>query len=190
MHLFVIILTLTLTACVTKPPRDVDNICSIFNQYPKWERDTKDVEHRWHVSVPVQMAIIHQESKFNGNAYPPRTKLLKIIPWRRPSSAYGYSQALQSTWLLYKRGDGGAFASRNNFGDAVDFIGWYANQANRQAGIPRTDVYDLYLAYHEGIGGFIRQTYLNKSWLMQVAKKVKLRSQIYETQLKRCGKLL
>lgn len=177
-----------LTACVSTPPADVNNICNIFRQYPKWYTDAKDVERRWKVPVSVQMAIIHQESKFNARARPPRKKLLFIIPWKRPSSAYGYTQALHDTWKHYKRSSGGLFASRDDFGDGVDFIGWYANQAHIRAGISRTDAYSLYLAYHEGIGGYQRKTYLRKSWLMPVARKVQARSQLYAMQLNSCKK--
>lgn len=186
LRLFFLSLIMLLTSCVTKPPRDVNNICHIFKQYPSWYRDAKDAERRWKVPVPVMMAIIHQESKFDGRAKPARTKLLWIIPWKRPSTAYGYTQALKSTWALYKRSDGGWLSSRDDFTDAVDFVGWYANQAYRRAGIPRNDAYPLYLAYHEGVGGYQRKTYLSKPWLIQVARKVKVRSEIYQAQLKRC----
>ncbi|WP_019217106.1 transglycosylase SLT domain-containing protein [Legionella tunisiensis] len=186
--LTLIAFSLLLISCASPPPRDVNNICHIFKQYPRWYWDAQDVEHRWRIPISVQMAIIHQESKFDANAKPPRTKLLWIIPWKRPSTAYGYSQALHSTWRLYKRaGDGGRyFASRDVFADAVDFIGWYANQANRRAGIPRDDAYRLYLAYHEGIGGYQQRTYLKKPWLVQVARKVKARSYLYQAQLTQC----
>lgn len=82
------------------------------------------------------------------------------------------------------------FASRESFTDGVDFIGWYANQAHRKAGIDRNDAYSLYLAYHEGVGGYMRQTYLQKPWLVQVAHKVKARAQIYQAQLMRCQQSL
>lgn len=186
--LTLIAFSLLLISCASPPPRDVNNICHIFKQYPRWYSDAQDVERRWRIPISVQMAIIHQESKFDANAKPPRTKLLWIIPWKRPSTAYGYSQALHSTWRLYKRaGDGGRYlASRDVFADAVDFIGWYANQANRRAGIPRNDAYPLYLAYHEGIGGYQSRTYLKKPWLIQVARKVKARSYLYQAQLSQC----
>ncbi|KTD36193.1 transcriptional regulator [Legionella nautarum] len=182
------IFSFLLASCVSKPPTDVNNICQIFKQYPQWYRDAKDVERRWKVSVPIQMAIIHQESKFDGRAKPPRTKLLWIIPFKRPSTAYGYTQALRTTWRQYKKAEngGGMMASRDAFDDAVDFIGWYVNQANQRAHIPRDDAYRLYLAYHEGIGGYQRKTYLQKPWLIQVARKVKARSQIYQAQLNHC----
>lgn len=183
---FLLLMPIILVSCASSPPSDVNNICSIFRQYPKWYRDAKEVEQRWRIPVPVQMAIIHQESKFDARARPPRTKLLWIIPWTRPSSAYGYTQALRATWQQYKNSNGSLFSSRDDFGDGVDFIGWYANQAYVKAGIPRTDAYPLYLAYHEGIGGYQRKTYLKKPWLIQVARKVKAKSHLYEMQLNSC----
>lgn len=178
---------LLLASCAVPPaPHNVNNICYIFKQYPRWHRASLDVERRWRVPVAVQMAIIHQESKFNAKAKPPRGKLLNIVPWKRPSSAYGYTQALDGTWALYKQSASGLFASRESFTDGVDFIGWYANLAYKKAGILRSDPYALYLAYHEGVTGFQRKTYLRKPWLIHVARKVKLQAQLYQQQLKRC----
>lgn len=185
-----LLLALVLSACVTRPPSDLNNVCSIFRQYPKWYTQAKDVARRWRVPVPVQMAIIHQESKFDSRAKPPRTKLLKVIPWFRPSTAMGYAQALHGTWKEYKQSNGGFLSSRHSFADGVDFIGWYANLAHRRAGINRADAYALYLAYHEGVGGYQRKTYLNKAWLLPVARKVKARSQLYAMQLNSCKKSL
>lgn len=183
---FLILMSLLLTGCVTSIPHNVNHVCSIFREYPAWYRDTKHVERRWHVPVHVQMAIVHQESHFYSNATPPRTKLLGLIPWRRPTSAYGYSQVLDGTWRLYKNSRGRWWVSRDSFGDAVDFIGWYANQAYRRAGIARHDPYRLYLAYHEGVTGYMNKTYLKKPWLIMVAHKVSARSMLYHYQLKRC----
>jgi hypothetical protein len=179
-----------ITGCVSRPPLDVNNICAIFKQSPLWYRDAKDVEKRWKIPVPVQMAIIHQESKFDARARPSRVKLLGVIPWKRPSSAYGYTQALHSTWKQYTRHNGSMFSSRDSFGDGVDFIGWYANEANKKAGISRTDPYSLYLAYHEGIGGYQHKTYLKKPWLISVAHKVSAKSQMYAMQLNACNKIM
>jgi hypothetical protein len=183
---YVLILSLSGCMSISRQPSDVSNICKIFHENPHWYRQAKSVEHRWRVPVPVQMAIVHQESHFVQHARPPRTKLLYVIPWRRPTTAYGYSQALNGTWSLYRKSGGGFFASRTNFGDAMDFIGWYANQARRRAGIHPANARDLYLAYHEGIGGFQRKTYLRKAWLMPVASKVAIRAQTYGRQLAAC----
>ncbi len=176
-----------LTGCMAPPPPDnISNVCNIFHQYPSWYRAAKRVERRWAVPVPVQMAIMHQESKFDGYARPPRTKILGFIPWTRPTTALGYSQALNGTWDLYRKTEGGYFASRTNFADAVDFIGWYANMAYRLARVPRSDAFRLYLAYHEGIGGYQRGTYRYKRWLVPVAHKVSRRAALYKKQLVVC----
>ena len=180
--------SLMLIGCVSPPPDNLDNVCRIFKQYPKWYAYSSDVQRRWRVPIAVQMAIIHQESKFDARARPGRTMLLWVIPWKRPSTAYGYSQALNGTWALYKQSQGLLYASRNDFFDGVDFIGWYANEANKRAGIPRSDAYALYLAYHEGIGGYQKKTYLKKGWLMPVARKVSARSQLYQAQLASCNR--
>lgn len=188
MRLAVLPCVLLVSACVSKPPSDINNVCNIFKQYPKWYHASKDVERRWKISVPVQMAIIHQESKFDGHARPGHGTLFWVIPWKRPSTAYGYSQALNGTWAHYKQKNGGIWSSRGNFTDAVDFIGWYSNQAWRQAGIPHNDAYRQYLAYHEGIGGYQRKTYLKKPWLIQVAHKVSARSALYQAQMNQCAR--
>ncbi len=182
----IIALSLGLSACVKAPPSNVNNACMIFKEYPAWYKKSKSVEKRWHVPVPVQLAIVHQESRFRGDAKPERTKLLWIIPWKRPSSAVGYSQALDQTWERYQKKQGGFWASRKSFGDAVDFIGWYSHEARQRAGISPSDAYKLYLAYHEGVGGFMRKTYLKKEWLIHVARKVKAQSLKYQQQLEHC----
>ena len=182
----VIVLSICMAACTTAPPKDVNNICSIFKQYPKWYWATQDSEKAWGVPIPVQMAIIHQESHFNAKIKPPRTKLLWVIPWKRPSSSYGYSQALKETWENYQKSSGNHGADRDEFADAADFIGWYGYQAYKRLGINRGDAYKLYLAYHEGLGGYERKTYLKKQWLINVARKVKGRAATYQSQLSQC----
>ena len=180
-----------ITGCSTPPPPDkVGNACSIYRQYPKWYWAAKRSEKRWGTPAAVQLAFMHQESRFRAKAKPPRTKLLWIIPWFRPTTAYGYSQALKGTWALYKKQSGRMVASRKNYEDATDFIAWYAHYAHKKMGIPLNNAYELYLAYHEGTGGFKRRTYLKKPWLMAVAKKVQTRAWTYQSQLKSCAKRL
>lgn len=181
---------LILPGCVTAPPENKINVCKIFKQYPKWYWAASQSRSRWKVPINVMMAVMHQESRFTADAKPPRTKLLWVIPWTRPSSAYGYTQALDDTWEGYKKSTGNGGADRDDFKDAIDFVGWYINNANRKAGIDKRDAYALYLAYHEGIGGYQRGTYRNKRWLMQVARKVDRRAASYRQQLAYCEKSL
>src|SRR6056297_312451 len=90
-------------------PNDLDNACSIVAQRPAYLRAMRTTERRWKVPVPVQMAVIHQESKFDGDARTPYRWVLQVIPMGRQSSAFGYSQALDGTWEEYKRETGNRF---------------------------------------------------------------------------------
>lgn len=188
--IFVFVIMTLLSACVSAPPANTANICTIFEDRRSWYRAAKKSENRWGTPVYVSMAIIEQESSFQGRAKPPRTKLLWVIPWRRPSSAYGYAQVLDETWTDYKEDAGNWGARRSSFSDAMDFVGWYTNSSARQNRISRTDAYNLYLAYHEGNGGWARNSYSNKGWLMDVARNVQNTSNIYQTQYQSCEKEL
>jgi len=70
--------------------------------------------------------------------------------------------------------------------DAADFIGWYGSTSNAKLGISKGDAKNLYLAYHEGQGGYQRKSYLQKPWLKQVADKVTYRARLFESQLGAC----
>lgn len=176
----------TLVGCASAPPANVDNICRIFQDKRGWYDDALRAEQRWGSPIPVSMAIIHQESRFVANAKPPRKRILGVIPGGRPSNAYGYTQALTGTWGEYRRSSGNYAASRTNFKDAVDFVGWYNQRSRQRNGIAPTDSYNLYLAYHEGHGGYNRRTYANKAWLLDVAAKVRRQSERYQSQLASC----
>lgn len=175
-----------LTGCASKPPSNADNICKIFTEKRGWYKDAKKASRRWGTDISVMMSFIYQESSFKARARPPRKKILWILPGPRPASAYGYSQATNETWKAYKRSTGRGGADRNKFDDAVDFIGWYNDQSQRKNKISKSDAYHLYLAYHEGQGGYARRTYRNKQWLKDVAGKVSSRATRYRTQLNGC----
>jgi hypothetical protein len=171
------------------PPSDLDNACSIVDQRPKYLRAMKDTAEDWGVPVPVQMAIIHQESKFDGDARTPFRWELGVIPVGRQSSAYGYSQALDATWDEYREATGNRNAKRDRIDDATDFMGWYMTQTNRRLGIPLADAERQYLAYHDGWTGYSRGSYREKDWLMAVAAKVADRAVVYDLQLRDCGRI-
>jgi len=184
------ILVLIVAGCTSSTPKNRENICDIFEEKKHWYKDAKSSQRKWGTSIPVMMSIIYQESGFQARAKPPRKKILWVIPGRRPASAYGYSQATNETWNAYKKSTGSWGADRNDFDDAIDFIGWYNNQSYRKNKIQKTDAYHLYLAYHEGQGGFAKRTFRKKTWLTDVAKQVSARSKTYSSQLKRCEKKL
>ncbi|MBR9821479.1 MAG: lytic transglycosylase [Rhodobacteraceae bacterium] len=170
----------------TTAPRNMDNACSILAQRPHFARAFQRAERRWGVPVHVQMAVMHQESKFIGNARTPHRFALGIIPLGRQSSATGYSQALDGTWEEYQQKTGNRRARRTDIDDATDFMGWYMAESTLRLGIPLSDARAQYLAYHEGRSGYARGSYRSKSWLISVAQRVAVRSELYATQLPFC----
>ena len=171
-------------------PSHTDNLCRLFKEKDHWFKPAHAASRRWGIPIPVLMAIMHQESRFHPKAKPPRTTCLCLLPGPRPSSAYGYAQALDSTWDAYKKATGNRGADRDDFADAVDFIGWYCHLSRVKCGIPADDAYNLYLAYHEGQGGFLRGTHQKKPVLRAVAGQVQARATLYRQQFTACEKAL
>ncbi len=179
-----------INGCAVSPPQHIENICTIFAEKKKWYRAAEQASRRWGSSIPLLMAIIYQESKFISDNRPPRRKILGFIPGSRPSTAYGYAQALDTTWQRYRIDTGQRRAQRDNFAHAVDFVGWYNALSWRVARIHLNDARRLYLAYHEGQEGYRRGTYRKKKWLQNVATKVQKRARTYAAQLRTCERSL
>ncbi len=176
----------TICACTTSPPSKLNNLCDIFYEKDDWYEATNESYMKWRIPIGTQMAIMYQESHFIADAKPPIRWILGFIPWFRPSTAYGYAQAVDGTWNRYVNEAGSWFSDRDDFEDAADFIGWYGNNSNRLNDIPKNRPYLLYLAYHEGHRGYRRKSYKSKPWLENIAKKVASRAKRYQKQLIRC----
>ena len=182
----VLIVAILVAACSSSPPSRPDDVCAIFDEKPGWYRGAKQAREAWGTPIGVQMAIIHQESRYQSSVRPPRKRLLGLIPTFRPSNAYGYGQAKDETWEWYQTSTGQSGADRDDFADVADFIGWYTALSQRKLGISKWDGRNQYLAYHEGHGGYARKTYLKKKWLINVAARVDRRAKQYNQQLKGC----
>lgn len=189
---FVWILALALIAsgCGHAPPDQTADACLILEDNRSWWRALKRTEQRWGVAPAIQLAILKRESSFNARARPARQRLLGILPGPRPSSAYGYAQALDSTWDWYREETGRRGARRTDFADAVDFVGWYSHMSGRLSGIAPTDARNLYFAYHEGHTGYNRGTHRSKAWLQRAADEVATDAARYQSQLDRCERRL
>jgi hypothetical protein len=172
--------------CATVPPSQTADICTIFAHAPRWYAYARRSEGRWGTPIPVQVAIMNQESSFRARVRPPRERFLGLIPKPRTSSAYGYAQAQSPAWSDYRQATGRRTARRSNAADAFDFIGWYNDVSHRRLGIPKDDARRLYLAYHEGHGGYSRRTYANKPQVVQVANRVDEQARRYAEQLNGC----
>ncbi|WP_298841442.1 lytic transglycosylase [uncultured Roseobacter sp.] len=168
-------------------PRNLDNACRLVQERPQYMKAFQETERKWGVPVHVQMATIHQESRFVSNARTPHKYALGVIPMGRQSSAYGYAQALDGTWEDYQRATGKRFARRDRIRDASDFMGWYMNISRERNGISLYDTRNQYLAYHEGHTGYARGSYNRKSWLLNVANRVDARADTYQAQLAACS---
>ncbi len=177
----------TLTSC-SSIPKNTSNSCSIFSERYLWYKHTKKTEKKWGTPIYIQLAIIKMESDFNWLAKPKRQKIFKVIPYKRPSSSFGYSQAVKGTWKQYKNETGNKLATRTRFKDSVDFIGWYTDKTEKILKIPKTDAFKQYIAYHEGWGNY--KNYKENIKVIGLAKKVKKQSDKYKNQLQKCKKTL
>ena len=178
-----ILLLLFLSACSSVPKNTADG-CSIFYERYLWYKHAKKTEIKWGTPIYVQLAIIKMESDFDWLAKPERYKLFKIIPYKRPSSSFGYSQAVKGTWKQYKLETNNKYALRSRFKDSVDFIGWYTNKTEKLLKISKKDAFKQYIAYHEGWGAY--KNYKKNQKVISLAKKVEKQSKKYKKQLDNC----
>lgn len=174
-----------LSACSSNPPSNPGDACSIFQEKDDWYAQAHRVHDRYGVPIDVALAIMAQESSFQEDAKPPMRWFL-FIPLGRGSSSYGYAQATDESWDLYKQESGSFFSDRSDFGDALDFIGWYMSKTRQKNGIPYSDAYNQYLNYHEGWKGFSMGTYKSKDWLIGAARQVSSRASAFRSQLLHC----
>ena len=178
-----IILLFLINAC-SSIPSNTSNSCSIFDERYLWYKYAKKTEQKWGTPIYLQLAIIKMESGFDWLAKPPRQKLFKIVPYKRPSSSFGYSQAVKGTWQQYKTETGNKFATRTRFKDSVDFIGWYTAKTEKILKVSKQDAFKQYVAYHEGWGNY--KNYKNNKKVINLAKRVEKQANIYKKQLSDC----
>jgi hypothetical protein len=186
-YLISLIILLILSSC-SSVPLNTKNSCNIFSERYLWYKHAKKTEEKWGAPIHIQLAFIKKESDFDWLAQPKRLKLFKIIPYKRPSSSFGYSQAVKGTWDQYKKETNNRLATRARFKDSVDFIGWYINKTEKLLKIPKTDAYRQYIAYHEGWGNY--KNYKKNKKVIIFAKEVKDQANKYRKQLVKCQKRL
>ncbi len=184
---FFIFLFFLVSAC-SSIPKNTSDSCLIFSERYLWYKHTKKTEQKWGTPIYIQLAIIKMESDFDWLAKPKRQKIFKVIPYKRPSSSFGYSQAVKGTWAQYKKETGNKLATRTRFKDSVDFIGWYTHKTEKILKISKKDAFRQYLAYHEGWGAY--KNYKKNQKVIILANKVKKQSDKYKLQLQKCQKKL
>ena len=186
-NIFYISFFFIILSCSSIPKNTADG-CSIFSERYLWYKHAKKTEKKWGTPINLQLAIIKMESDFDWLAKPDRKKIFKVIPYKRPSSSFGYSQAVKGTWKQYKKETNNPLATRTRFKDSVDFIGWYTNKTETILKISKTDSFRQYIAYHEDWGNY--KNYKKKQKVILLAKKVQNQSNKYKRQLLKCKKSL
>jgi hypothetical protein len=184
-RIFLLLVITAMAGCSSAPPQSPQNLCAIFDEYPDWFDAAKESEDRWGTPPHILMSFVKQESAFVDDAKPPRNWFL-FIPLGRASSAEGYAQAKDETWDEYKDENGRLFKSRSDIEDALDFIGWYNDKSSQALGISKWDPKNLYLAYHEGRGGYARGSYNSKPEIVRIADLVDRQAREYGAQLSQC----
>jgi len=184
---FVIFFFLVSCSSVPKYPQ---NACKIFSEKYFYLKYSRAASKKWNVPISSILAVINKESGFRRFAKPKRTKLFKIIPYRRPSSSLGFSQAVNKTWDLYKKENNKLAALRISFKSSSDFIGWYFWKTNKINKISFTNTRDMYLNYYLGWTAYKNKTYRTDKKAIIFAKSVEKQAKIYKSQLQECKSVL
>jgi hypothetical protein len=172
-----------LEGCHHGQPKNIDDACEMYRDFPGWLSVGKEVQKRWGTPLSLQLAVIYTESRFEAQAQPKR----EFMHLFHKSSARGYAQALDSVWRIYVHSTHQLGADRENFSEASDFIGWYTHISKERFGMPYNNTFDHYLAYHEGWAGYAKGSYKRQKWLIQVAREAQRQAARYQKQLFSCG---
>ena len=184
---FIIFIFLVSCSSVPKYPQ---NACKIFGEKYFYLKYSRAASKKWNVPISSILAVINKESGFRRFAKPRRTKLFKIIPYRRPSSSFGFSQAVNKTWDLYKKENNRPIALRMSFKNSSDFIGWYFWKTNKINKVSLKDTRNMYLNYYLGWTAYKKKAYQNDKKAIIFAMSVEKQAKIYKSQLRECKSVL
>ena len=185
----VVLAILLMSSCgiFSRVPNSQSNACDLLEYKSSWRRAVNAAAKKWGVAPSLQLAFIKTESNFRARAKTPRKYFLGLLPTGRISSAYGYAQALDGTWDWYRKDSGNRSASRTNFSDSTDFIGWYVNKTHEKLNISKSNVYKQYLAYHQGHAGYASGRYKSSEAIKAVASRTSDTAKLFKTQLTKCN---
>ena len=177
-------------ASCSSVPKYPQNACKIFGEKYFYLKYSRAASKKWGAPISSILAVINRESGFKRFAKPKRTRLFKIIPYRRPSTSLGFSQAVDKTWDLYKKENNKLAALRISFSSSSDFVGWYFWKTNKINKISFTNTRDMYLNYYLGWGAYKNKTYRTDKKAIIFAKSVEKQAKIYKSQLQECKSVL
>ena len=187
---FIYFIVFIFIASCSSVPKYPQNACKIFGEKYSYLKYSRAASKKWNVPISSILAVINKESGFRRFAKPKRTKIFKIIPYRRPSSSLGFSQAVNKTWELYKKENNKPIALRISFKNSSDFIGWYFWKTNKINKVSLEDTRNMYLNYYLGWGAYKNKAYEQDRKAIIFAKNVEKQAKIYKIQLRECKSIL
>ena len=187
---FIYFIVFIFIASCSSVPKYPQNACKIFGEKYSYLKYSRAASKKWNVPISSILAVINKESGFRRFAKPKRTKIFKIIPYRRPSSSLGFSQAVDKTWDLYKKENNKPIALRISFKNSSDFIGWYFWKTNKINKVSLEDTRNMYLNYYLGWGAYKNKAYEKDRKAILFAKNVEKQAKIYKNQLRECKSIL
>ena len=179
-----------LIASCSSVPKYPQNACKIFGEKYFYLKYSRASSKKWGAPISSILAVINKESGFRRFAKPKKLKIFKIIPYRRPSSSLGFSQAVNKTWDLYKKENNKPAALRISYKSSSDFIGWYFWKANKINKVSLNNTRDLYLNYYLGFSAYKNKAYQTDKKAIIYAKSVEKQAKIYKSQLLECKSIL
>ena len=188
-NLFYLTILFFIVSC-NSVPKYPQNACKIFGEKYSYLKYSRAASKKWNVPISSILAVINKESGFKRFAKPKRKKIFKIIPYRRPSSSLGFSQAVDKTWDLYKKENNKPIALRISFKNSSDFIGWYFWKTNKINKVSLEDTRNMYLNYYLGWGAYKNKAYEKDRKAIIFAKNVEKQAKIYKNQLRECKSIL
>ena len=171
-------------------PKYPENACKIFGEKYTYLKYSRAASKKWGAPISSILAVINKESGFRRFAKPRRTKLFKVIPYRRPSSSLGFSQAVNKTWDLYKKENDKPVALRISYKHSSDFVGWYFWKTNKINKVSLKDTRNMYLNYYLGWTAYKNKAYEKDRKAIILAKNVEKQAKIYKNQLRECKSIL
>ena len=150
----------------TPSQQEVADACLLLKQNRPWHEALRDTARNWGAPMGFQLAVIKQESSFDGERPAASRRPPMVRARRRRTRVIG--QGLQPGARIprgrctRRRPATGAPAATTS-ATSSDFIGWYFSTTGKRTGLGQFDYKGHYLAYHEGAGGYLKGTWTRPS---------------------------
>lgn len=178
-----LLIAILCSGCSSEPPSNPKDLCGVFQEKDSWYAAAHRVHERYGIPIHVAVAIMAQDHGLVMRENDPIDSVFSKFKGEEE----GYLTVSDEIWRQYAEEAGAFFCDRRNFGDALDFIGWYMNKSLKKCGVALSDAYDQYLCYREGWEGYNLESYKVKSWMQDAALQVVKRASAYRTQLLQCN---